>query len=399
MTLGPQSTAVAGKRAAPALPVALVVSASLLGDTFLYTVLPVQASSLGISRPTVGLILSLNRWVRLGTNPLAARLFERFPAGALVLVAIILTAVSTALYALPAMLFVFFAGRLLWGFCYSLLRLGSFLSALEDATAHAGRRIGNTRAVWGLGYFGGAIFAPFAIELWGWTTAIVVAAGLSLALGLGPALIASGWRRHITIDGGHVPASVWEPRLVALFAAATIQLALYAGLLVAAGGFRVDELFHGGAPVLNAVVPATFVAAAFALTQRIAQVAWTPIAGRWSDRSATAAFALSTLASLASVAALALPLDPVLFVVVGGSAFVNGLTATIAVELAAARRSREIDRPRILAALHTWQDAGAASGALAGGILATLGAAPALLAGAGLLALTLPLWWASVMRT
>lgn len=387
------------ERSAPALATALVVSASLLGDTFLYTVLPVQASSLGMSRPTVGVILSLNRWVRIGTNPLAARLYERYPAGALVLVAILLTTVSTAGYALPAFLGVFIGARLLWGFCYSLLRLGSFLSALEDATAHAGKRIGNTRAVWGIGYFGGAIFAPFAIEWWGWTTAILVTAALSLALGLGPALIAVDWRRHIAIVEGHVPASVWEPRFVALFAAATIQLALYAGILVAAGGFRVDELFHGGAPVLNAVVPATFVAAAFALTQRIAQVAWTPIAGRWSDRSATMAFALSTALSLASVAALALPLDPVAFVLVGGSAFVNGLTATIAVELAVARRSREVDRPRILAALHTWQDGGAAAGALAGGILATLGAAPALLAGAGVLALTMPLWWASVMRS
>ena len=386
------------QRSAPALATALVVSASLLGDTFLYTVLPVQASSLGISRPTVGLILSLNRWVRLVTNPLAARLYLRLPAGALVLVAIVLTAVSTAMYALPAMLAVFFAGRLLWGFCYSLLRLGSFLAALEDATAHAGRRIGNTRAVWGLGYFGGAIFAPFATLWWGWTAAILVGAALSLALGLGPAVIAAGWRRRIRIDEAHVPASVWEPRFLALFAAATLQLALYAGILVAAGGFRVDELFHMGVPVLDVVVPATFIAATFALTQRVAQVAWTPIAGRWSDRSASAAFALSTLLSLASVAALALPLDPILFVVLGGSAFVNGLTATIAVELAVSRRSREVDRPRILAALHTWQDGGAAAGALAGGILATLGAAPALLAGAGFLALTLPLWWASVMR-
>src|SRR5439155_1069263 len=169
-------------------------------------------------------------------------------------------------------------------------------------------------------------------------------AALSLALGIGPALIAAGWRRHVTIEEGHVPASVWEPRFLALFAAATIQLALYAGILVAAGGFRVDELFHDGAPVLGALVPATFIAAAFALTQRVAQVAWTPVAGRWSDRSATAAFAISTLISLGSIALLTLPLDPVVFVALGGSAFVNGLTATIAVELAVSRRSREIDR-------------------------------------------------------
>ena len=346
----------------------------------------------------VGVILSLNRWVRLLTNPLAARLYERFPAGALIFVAIVLSAVSTAMYALPAALVVFLVGRLLWGFCYSLLRLGSFLAALEDAASHAGRRIGNTRAVWGLGYFAGAVFAPFAIESIGWTGACVVAASLTLVAGVGPAYLALGWRRRIRVpEEGHVPASVWEPRLMALFVTATVQLGLYAGILVAAGGFRVDELFHDGAPIFASVVPATFVAAAFALTQRVAQVVWTPVAGRWSDRSASWAFVISTVIALASVVLLALlRLDPILFVVIGGVAFVNGLTTTIAVELVVSRRSRDHDRPRILAALHTWQDAGAAGGALLGGVLAAVGAAPALLVGAALLGLTLPLWWAAM---
>src|SRR5713226_2228886 len=92
------------RREAPAIATALVVAASLIGDTLLYTALPVSASSLGISRPVVGLILSLNRWVRLLTNPLAARLYGRFAAGTLVFAAILLTAVSTAMYALPAAL-------------------------------------------------------------------------------------------------------------------------------------------------------------------------------------------------------------------------------------------------------------------------------------------------------
>ena len=361
--------------------------------------LPVQASTLGVSRPTVGVILSLNRWIRLGTNPLAARLYQRVPAGLLVLAAILLTGVSTIAYALPAALVVFFAGRVLWGFCWSLLRLGSFLAALEDASVHAGRRIGNTRAIWGIGYFGGAVYAPFALEAWGWSTAILVAAVLSVALGIGPALLASDWRRQVRIAEGHVPASVWEPRFLMLFVAATIQFALFAGIVVAAGGFRIDELFHDGVTIGGALVPAAFIAAAFALTQRIANVGWTPIAGRWSDRSATLAFASSTIGAIAAIVGLVLALPALWFVLLGALAFVNGLTATIAVELAVARRSNEIDRPRILAALHTWQDAGSAAGALAGGVLATLGASTALLAGAGLLALTVPLWWAGVMRS
>ena len=381
-------------REAPALSTALVVSASLLGDTLLYTVLPVSASSLGISRPMVGVILSLNRWVRLLTNPLAARLYERFPAGALVVAAILLGTLSTAMYAVPTAIAIFLLGRLLWGFCYSLLRLGSYLAALEDAAAHAGRRIGDTRAIWGVGYFAGAALAPFAVESFGWTGACLVAAVLTLVAGMGPAYVAANWRRRVRVPAeGHVPASVWEPTLLALFVTATVQLSLYAGILIAAGGFRVDELFHDGARIFSAVVPATFVAAAFLLTQRVAQVLWTPVAGRWSDRSAHWAFVVSTVVSVAAIAMLALlPLDPILFVVVGGVAFVNGLTATIAVELAISRRCRDDDRPRILAALHTWQDAGAAAGALLGGVLAVIGAGPALLIGAVLLGLTIPLW-------
>ena len=357
--------------------------------------LPVQASSLGLSRPTVGVILSINRWVRLGTNPLAARLYERFPAGALIVAAILLTGVSTTTYALPAAIVLFLGGRALWGLCWSLLRLGSFLAALDDASVHAGRRIGNTRAIWGIGYFAGAVYAPFAVEGWGWSTACVVAAGLSVALGLGPALVASDWRREVRIVEGHVPASVWQPRFLMLFVAATIQLSLFAGIVVAAGGFRIDELFHEGAPIAGALVPATFIAAAFALTQRIANVAWTPIAGRWSDRSASLAFGLSTVGATLAIVALVMDIPPAAFVALGGLAFTSGLSATIAVELAVARRSAVADRPRVLAALHTWQDAGAAAGALAGGVLATLGASTALLAGAGLLALTVPLWWAA----
>ncbi len=382
------------RREAPAVATALVVAASLIGDTLLYTALPVSASSLGISRPVVGLILSLNRWVRLLTNPLAARLYGRFAAGTLVFAAILLTAVSTAMYALPAALALFLAGRLLWGFCYSLLRLGSFLAAIEEAATHAGRRIGNTRAIWGIGYFAGAVYAPFAIESIGWTGACVGAAAISLVAGIGPAYLASSWRRQVSLPvEGEVPASVWHPRLLTLFVIATLQLSLFAGILVAAGGFRIDERWHDGAPMLATLVPATFVAAAFALTQRIAQVVWTPIAGRWSDRSAHWAFGLSTALSIISIAVLTAPLEPLLFVLLGGSAFLNGLTATITVELVVARRSTDRDRPRILAALHTWQDFGAAVGALGGGILAVIGAAPALIIGAALLALTLPLWW------
>jgi hypothetical protein len=120
------------------------------------------------------------------------------------------------------------------------------------------------------------LYAPFAIESFGWEAACLGAAAISLVAGIGPALLASSWRRRVRVpEEGHVPASVWERRLLVLFVGATLQFSIFAGILIAAGGFRIDELFHDGTPLFATLVPATFIAAAFALTQRVAQVVWT----------------------------------------------------------------------------------------------------------------------------
>ena len=64
------------------------------------------------------------------------------------------------------------AARLLWGFCFSILRLGAVLAAIDEAGARAGRLLGETRAIWGIGYLAGALYAPVAVETVGWPVAI-----------------------------------------------------------------------------------------------------------------------------------------------------------------------------------------------------------------------------------
>ncbi|HUG55962.1 MAG TPA: MFS transporter [Candidatus Limnocylindrales bacterium] len=374
------------------MAVALVTAASLLGDTLLYTALPVSAARLGLDGLAVGLALSLNRWVRLFTNPLAARLYERFPAGGLVVAALLLATASTALYALPATLAVFLGARLVWGFCWSLLRLGSLVSAIDEAGPRAGRKLGEMRAIYGLGYLGGALYAPVAIETIGWEGTALLAAALTLLLGAGPAFIAAPWRRgaHVASDVERI--SLWEPRLTGLFAIALAQYFLYAGLVAVAGGLLIGTRYADGGPLFGWIVPATFVAGAFVLTQRISQVVWTPLAGRLADRAAGRTLVLSTLAAAAGIAVLALPVGPTAFVAAAAVAFFAGISGVIAVELAIARRSSPHDRPRVLAAYNTWADIGAAAGALAGGALAFLGTDLVLAAGAALALLVLPVW-------
>jgi len=51
--------------------IALATAFSLLGDQMLYSVLPTHYAEIGLMPYQVGIILSVNRWVRLITNTLA----------------------------------------------------------------------------------------------------------------------------------------------------------------------------------------------------------------------------------------------------------------------------------------------------------------------------------------
>ena len=62
----------------PVFTVSVALAITLLGDAMLYAVLPAKAVSMGIPIALVGVILSVNRWVRIATNFGAAGAFARW---------------------------------------------------------------------------------------------------------------------------------------------------------------------------------------------------------------------------------------------------------------------------------------------------------------------------------
>ena len=84
--------------------IGLGIVLSLLGDATLYTVLPDPgiAAAAGISLSVVGVVLGLNRLVRLIFNPAAGVLYDRLPRRPLLLSALALGAASTAAYAIAS---------------------------------------------------------------------------------------------------------------------------------------------------------------------------------------------------------------------------------------------------------------------------------------------------------
>lgn len=138
-------------RAAPvgmALP-GLVIAVCMIGDTLLYAVLPLYHQEFGLSLAMVGVLLSLNRWIRLVANSGVAHFGERIGPHALMIAAALGSAVSTTIYGLVENPTAQILARILWGISYAALNLSTLAYAVSDR-ANAGKRVGASRAAIGL---------------------------------------------------------------------------------------------------------------------------------------------------------------------------------------------------------------------------------------------------------
>src|SRR5688500_15548056 len=106
MTIQAQDDRVVGSRGlAGGWLVAVVggcVGLSIMGDSLMYTILPLAAPGLGIPLPLVGVLLSVNRLVRLLSNVASSRVFERFGPRWPFVGSVALGAVATLLYGLAS---------------------------------------------------------------------------------------------------------------------------------------------------------------------------------------------------------------------------------------------------------------------------------------------------------
>ena len=126
-----------------------VIGVGLLGDTLIYAVLPLYHEAFGVSLVMVGVLLSLNRWIRLFANSAVAHIGERVGVRNLMIAAAVGSIASTTAYGLEGGDALQIAARMLWGISFAALNLGSLAYAVADR-ANAGKRLGFGRAMIGL---------------------------------------------------------------------------------------------------------------------------------------------------------------------------------------------------------------------------------------------------------
>lgn len=358
-----------------------LVAVSLFGDSYLYAVLPVHYAEAGVGLVAVGWLLSINRWVRFFTNPLAGVIGPRVGWGWAFAGALWLAAATTAGYGVLKGLAALLVVRALWGLCWSFLRLGGMAAVLVDSPAgKRGRLMGLFTGVFRLGSVVGVVAGGYLADRVGFSaTAILFGAATAVGAVVAslPPALAGRWgapaRSAERPDSAGRMHTHWlptsGPELAACASASMLQLVV-SGLVTGTLGLLVKERLGMDVSVGSWVLGAATVTGLLLGSRFLVDLVIGPAVGHWSDRrgrglalgGATAVIAgalvvLGVADSLAAIAAAALAL------------FGAG-TGAMAILDAWAGDLAGRSPGRFLPAYNTWLDLGAATGPIAGYYLA-----------------------------
>lgn len=232
-----------------------LVAFSLLGDSMLYAVLPSEAAGLGLAASAVGWVLSLNRWIRLLTNPIAGRICARWGWRWPFLIAVLVGATTTLAYAfVGGALWPLLSARCIWGLSWSFLRQGGHSAVLEVSTPETrGRSMGFFAGIFRIGSLVGMLAGGFLTDVIGFQPTLVLF-GLISGLGI---LIAGfdnwlgGGEKAPLLVGSERPRTFGPRRFlgsaswVSMGTGAFVTHFCTSGLVTATLGYYLLQLFSG----------------------------------------------------------------------------------------------------------------------------------------------------------
>jgi MFS family permease len=367
---------------------------SILGDSMLYAVLPAHAASLGIPVAGVGVILSVNRWIRLATNFGAAGVFTRLGARRGLIVGSLLATASTLSYGLFPYLGAMIPARIAWGASFSLLRLGAYAGIIQEGSdSSRGRLMGLHQAVSRTGSLVAVLLGGILAVTIGFR-ATAIAFGLVGFLGL---VLVLGFANRLRPDPPPAPDAAPPPRLhLAWTPANRLNLAVLIAAFISPGAAVAtiglllyrrygDSLEFGDLSIGIAAVAGVFVGTKFA-----ADIVLSPIFGAVSDRLGRQPIARLAIAlTVAGLLLLTFPL-PLPFLALGAILiYIAAAGLYIVLETWAADLAGTGDWRILMSTFATARDAGSALAPLLAFALAAVISLAWVYAGCAVLAVTI----------
>ncbi|WP_267206656.1 MFS transporter [Salinibacillus xinjiangensis] len=162
--------------------IALITAIAVMGDSMLFVVLPIYWQDFGLRALwQIGVLLSINRFIRLPINPLVGMFYQKFQLRTGVLIALGLTVLTTMSYGILQHFWLLVLMRALWGVAWSLLRLGGYLTVIDVANDQSrGQYVGLYNGLWGIGGLVGMLAGGLLVD----QTSILFVTSLFGALGV-----------------------------------------------------------------------------------------------------------------------------------------------------------------------------------------------------------------------
>ena len=359
-----------------------ILSLALVGDALIYAVLPVHAEAFGINLVWVGVLLSVNRFVRVFAYGWIAGLGQRFGLRRMCIAALLAAIISTALYGLATGAAALLFARILWGLAFAALLLVTLGYAVHDRS-HVGSRLGWSRTIqhvgpimaliagaWLTGFLG-----PRTVFVW---LALVTATAIPLALSLPVDQVRS--------EAPVSTRSLGRPTLI--------------DLLFALQGFGVDGVVAVSITLLLAQelpLDLAVVSGASLLAMRhVCDAVGAPLFGTVGDRHGAGRILVVSMAC-AAVGFLGIASG---FTIAGAllMLFFRSALGVLGPAVVVQRMSATQSVIGSLARMHAWRDLGAAVGPLATGLLLTMTSAELLHGVLAALVMAGMLAWASDQR-
>ena len=370
-------------------------TAVILGDSLIYIVLPLSIVEFGITETWglstafwIGLALSINRFIRLATNSLAAQTYQHFGLRWPLVAATALGALTTLSYGFTKGAIALIVARALWGLAYSHLRLAAQLTALDIADSRArGKLFGIFNSGQRAGSFAAVTAGAFLASAYDRDVTFTVLAAIGLigvliatrAPILAPAApiattdttpsSGSGiWR---ILVGASDDVSLHLRRLMLSISFLRFSTAFAAnGLVIATITPYIEEILKGDATLFGSSVNVVTLAGILVGFRWFSNLALSVPFGHVADvfgRRRTIAVGITLMLASLAMAGLSPNLE---FVVLSLPVlFLSGALLETALDAAMGESTPQTSRPAGMARYGTWLDLGAAIGPILGFII------------------------------
>ncbi len=337
---------------------------SLMGDATLYVVLPTHAVDAGVTLAMVGILLGVNRAVRLVFNTISGWLYDHFSQQRLFLLGLSIGAFSTVCYAFARGFWLLLIGRVFWGMAWSLIWVGGGLIVLNFTTeSQRGRRTGFYQTWFFLGGGIGAFVGGVLTDLAGYYSALRIIASIQIcSVGLVFFLLPTIPKNRKT------PDSTQEPQLSKTyfsrdFCLTTILQGLHrfciSGILMATLGLLVKERIVSP----DFLIGASTITGLLVVGRTLISMFTAPLAGHLSDVMGNRWRVITYALFIGFIAMILLALDSAVSIVIGvlGAAIITSSVQSLTITLTGDLMGKK-HRGKAISLLYTAGDLGSAIG-------------------------------------